>query len=203
MCKSTSLFPINNDFSNDSQEDSENNFEDDEVDNLLLSQKVSHAQSCHDEDFGLRFNSKRGEFAQRYLFKSGFRNSHSAQEKEVLIQNESTFSDRESSQCSEEQSFVDSSFNNLSVPAFSSSNLPVATASKQLEYIPEQFDDEEEATERDQKATIQNNDMFFSCCDWECLRNADKQEEAEDSYLNENFSDSDVEIFDKIQSSVQ
>jgi len=120
MCKSTSLFPINNDFSNESQEDSENNFDDEEVDNLLLSQKVSHAQSCHEEDFGLRFNSKRGEFAQRYLFKSGFRNSHSAQEQEVPIHNESTFSDKEYSYCSDEQSIAEDS------QAMTSLNLPVA-----------------------------------------------------------------------------
>jgi len=40
--------------------------------------------------------------------------------------------------------------------------------------------------------------MFFSCCDWEALRNGDKHQEAEDSYLNENFTDSDEEILEKI-----
>jgi hypothetical protein len=52
-----------------------------------------------------------------------------------------------------------------------------------------------------QKATIQNNDMFFSCCDWEALRDADKTPKEEDTYLNENFSDSEDEILEKIQAS--
>jgi len=40
--------------------------------------------------------------------------------------------------------------------------------------------------------------MFFSCCDWEALRDADKTPKEEDTYLNENFSDSEDEILEKI-----
>ena len=43
--------------------------------------------------------------------------------------------------------------------------------------------------------------MFFSCCDWEALRDADKTPKEEDTYLNENFSDSEDEILEKIQAS--
>lgn len=55
----------------------------------------------------------------------------------------------------------------------------------------------------EKKTTIQNNDMFFSCCDWEALRHADKQQENEESYLHENFTDSDDEILDNIQEDKQ
>jgi hypothetical protein len=164
MCKSSSLFPINNDFSQDSVEDSESNFEDEEVDNLHLSQKVSHARSCHDEDFGLRVNSKRGEFAQRYLFKSGFRNSHNVQqERDAQLQRESTLSEQEYTYCSEE-SVADCSMN-------LSANVVVNSTSvegKLLEYIPESFEEEESVSYNHN--AINTNDMFFSCCDWEALR---------------------------------
>jgi len=70
--------------------------------------------------------------------------------------------------------------------------------SKQLEYIPESID-EEESHEADNHNAITGNDMFFSCCDWEALRNAEK-EDSEDSQNchEENFSDSDDEILNKI-----
>lgn len=60
--------------------------QDDEVDMLVCGQKENrsskfadatlavHAKDNIDEDFGLRINSRRGEFAQKYLFKSGFKN---------------------------------------------------------------------------------------------------------------------------------
>ena len=32
-----------------------------------------HAKDNHEDDYGLRVNSRRGEFAQKYLFKSGFK----------------------------------------------------------------------------------------------------------------------------------
>ena len=46
--------------------------QDDEVDMLVCG--AVHAKDNIDEDFGLRINSRRGEFAQKYLFKSGFKN---------------------------------------------------------------------------------------------------------------------------------
>ena len=52
---------------------------DDEVDLLFSSEEhlrsPSHANKASDEDFCLmpRFNSNRGQFAQRHLFKSGFK----------------------------------------------------------------------------------------------------------------------------------
>ena len=60
--------------------------QDDEVDMLVCGAKENrsskfadatlavHAKDNIDEDFGLRINSRRGEFAQKYLFKSGFKN---------------------------------------------------------------------------------------------------------------------------------
>ena len=193
MCKSTSLFPLANDFSADSQEDSESSFEDDEVDNLHLSQKIPHARSCHDEDFGLRVNQKRGEFAQRYLFKSGFRNSLSNPDRDVQ---EQAFSEKQYTFCSDDQSVADCTMN-LSAQGAAMNSNPVVGV-KQLEYIPESFD-EEESHEAENQNAISGNDMFFSCCDWEALRNAEKQE-CDDSQLchNENFSDSDDDILDNI-----
>jgi len=56
---------------------------DDEVDRLTCQRKEKfsdanlavHTRLNHDEDYGLRYNSKRIEFAQKYLFKSGFKDT--------------------------------------------------------------------------------------------------------------------------------
>jgi len=52
---------------------------DDEVDRLTCQRKelnlAVHAKDNHDDDYGLRVNSRRIEFAQKYLFKSGFKDN--------------------------------------------------------------------------------------------------------------------------------
>ena len=71
-------------------------FQDDEVDMLVCGQKENrsskfadatlavHAKDNIDEDFGLRINSRRGEFAQKYLFKSGFKNFQATSGYEII-----------------------------------------------------------------------------------------------------------------------
>lgn len=83
---------------------------------------------------------------------------------------------------------------NLSANGALNSN---TVGTKQLEYIPESFE-EEESHHVDNHNTTTGHDMFFSCCDWEALRNAEKQHNEDSQNCGENFSDSDDEILGKI-----
>lgn len=108
---------------------------------------------------------------------------------------EQTFSENEYTYCSNEQSIADCAINTVSSVA-AIENIQVG--GRQLEYIPENIE-EEELNEAENQNAIAGNDMFFSCCDWEALRQAEKQDtdDSQNSHA-ENFSDSDDEILNKI-----
>lgn len=172
-CKptSSSFFNINQ-VSYDSRDLSENL--DEEVDNLHFARDIPHAKKFTEDDYGLRLSSiQRGEFAQKYLFKSGLRSNSFAlfsdRFAEVVSDEDDYSSD---SQCENSGTYqtVASSYPQPldSSREVSGVNLPIAA-------INEASDEEEDTYEQVLgQHEQQGEDMFFSCADWETAKENEK-----------------------------
>ena len=115
---SSTLFNINQ-VSYDSRDMSENL---DDHEHLQFSRDIPHAKKYQEDDYGLRLSSiQRGEFAQKYLFKSGLRSNSFA-----------LFSDRFADASDDEDFSSDSQCDNGSYQTITSSFPQQFEASKEV-----------------------------------------------------------------------
>lgn len=188
-----------NQVSYNSNADLDDTFNDPEVDNsLIFSQNIPHAKKYLEDDIGLRIAStQRRSFAQQYLFQSGAKGQD---EQDAFTEGDYSDHDNDTTDQfmpgSHENSGYQCSSFDLSAPTpvmTKSVSMFCQEVSLPIAAIPEE---QEDLSSDDENNAPKNSDMFFSCADWETIRESDKKTMPEPVAFD-SFSESDEDLIDR------
>mmetsp|Transcript_18195 Transcript_18195/g.27998 ORF Transcript_18195/g.27998 Transcript_18195/m.27998 type:complete len:273 (-) Transcript_18195:1600-2418(-) len=169
---------------------------------------LSHARRCTDyDDFVHRVNSRRGDFAQKHLFKNGFKEDEIDENlSDASSESQSSLGDSDmvdASGYSEDEEISAGHDLTEPIPTNVEAGVPQSTAGSNYHASCELSHDgslpisTKTVNRNENNSKVKTCDMFFSCADWENLVDA-KQEEAKGDKLVESvLSDSSELSFEQ------